>query len=192
MLKLGLDPSISQWQVACFAADCDLVFFDKVEPGDRNPLEVIWASRNGETQLHFIDDPLIDLSYLALVGVEAEQISDRALESSSAVTLCNALDRVESDEDENERLHTASLLGVLAPVQYEPAVFEAFQKLFASPSAAVRRRAVMAASYPAWPEFQPLLKQLSLTEADPEVRERAKAALKAFELHGIAGSGQPN
>lgn len=184
MLKMGLNPLVSQWQVAGFATDCDLVFVDKVESGEGNPPEVIWASRNGETRLHFVDDPFIDLKYLAFVGAEEEQLANQARESSSVLTLQDALDRAGREEEESERLQTASLLGVLAPAQYEPAVFEAYRRLFASPSAAVRRRAVIAASYPAWPEFKSLLKELLATEPDGAVRARAEVALAALDQQG--------
>lgn len=183
MLKLGLSPSMSQWQVACFATDCGLVFFDKIEPGERNPLELIWASRDGETRLHYVDDAFIDLKYLALAGAETELLAGKARASLAAVTLQDALDRTNEEEDQDERLQTASLLGVLAPPQYEPSVFNAYSKLSASPDAAVRRRTVIAASYVAWPEFKPLLKTLA-TDADASVHERARVALDAFNRHG--------
>lgn len=187
MLKLGLDPSTTQWRVACFAADRGLVFYDKVAPSESNPTELIWASRDGENRLHFVDDPVIVLKYLAFVGPDAPGLYEQAGAELPVFTMRDALARLASDESEEERLQTASLLGLLAPAEFDPEAFEALRVLLTAPSPAVRCRAIMAAAYPAWPQFRPLLESLREGDPEPEVRARADAALEAYDKLGIAG-----
>lgn len=187
MLKLGLDPSLTQWRVACFAADRDLVFYDKVAPSESNPTELIWASRNGESHLHYVDDPVIVLKYLAFAGPDAPELYERAGAELAVFTMRDALARLSSDESEEDRLQTASLLGLLAPADFDPECFEAIEALLTAPSRAVRCRAIMAVAYPAWPQFRLLLESLREGDPEPEVRARADAALEAYDKLGIAG-----
>lgn len=187
MLKLGLDPSITQWRIACFAADCGLIFYDKVAVSESNPAELIWSSRDGMSHFHYVDDPIISLKYLAFAGPGAPELYDRAGAELPVLTLRDALARLSDDESEEDRVTTASLLGLLAPAGFDPECFEAMKSLLFAPSRSVRRRAIMAAAYPAWPQFRPLLESLRDGDSEPDVRGRAEAALEAYDRLGIAG-----
>ncbi|MFL6729676.1 MAG: HEAT repeat domain-containing protein [Sphingomicrobium sp.] len=186
MLKLGLDDTITQWRVAGFAADNNLVFYDKVLEGPNNPQEVIWATRDGLTSFHFIDDPIIGLKYLTSDGPRAQHIGEQAHSALPALTLKDALRRLGRDESEEERLTTISLIGLLAPATFDPEIMEVFTTTMNSPSIRVRRHAILAASYAGWPELRALFAKVRREDTDPGVRDRAEVAIQAFSNLGVA------
>jgi hypothetical protein len=66
---------------------------------------------------------------------------------------------------------------------YDPELFEFFRRLFADPQSEVRRAAIFAASYPAWREFEPLLRDLQANDPDEQVRQLAHVTVQSLEEH---------
>ncbi|MDC0715394.1 HEAT repeat domain-containing protein [Nannocystis bainbridge] len=186
MPRIVIEDRVTRWKVSCFAADHGLVFYDKVPESDANPEEVIWASRDGATRLHRLEDRFAGLAYLILDGEEEASLTTRAIDELDGLSLATLLIALAADPDAARAFPVIAALGVLAPPAFEPHVFAVFSRLLADADPSLRGKALAAAAYPAWPEFVPLMTAMASDDPDPDVRERAAVAVAAFRRH-LAG-----
>ncbi|WAS97618.1 HEAT repeat domain-containing protein [Nannocystis punicea] len=183
MQRIVIEDRFTQWKVACFAADRGLVFYDKIPESDANPEEVIWASRDGATRLHRLDDRFLSIAYLVVDGAEEASLAAGAIDELDGLSLATLLAALAVDPRAARAFPVIASLGVLAPPSFEPRVFDHLSRLLADEEPSLRSKALNAAAYPTWPEFLPLLEAMANDDPDLAVRERAAVALAAFRRH---------
>ncbi len=186
MIKMPLNAGITLSAISDAASSWGLVFVDKIEASDTNPLEVIWSTPDRVNQFHYVEDSILDQPYLAWVGSDETSLNAEFAESGWVMSREGILDQLGHPLTEDQKVRLTAMLAIVAGPKFDPGIFEAFDKMLSDSSPRVRQFALLATGYPAWPQFRPLLEQIRDHDENDFVRWRAETAIAAFDAHGIA------
>ena len=122
-----------------------------VEVGETRPYEEIWSLDNGHSAVHYIEDGLLGLLYVVVLGEHVDEVEASLRRALETVRPKDALEWLEDAASAERRVQAAAYLAASAE---RPALdlIEAFDRLMRDPVADVRRAAIFAATYPAWPD----------------------------------------
>jgi hypothetical protein len=174
-------PSVSRDDVTHLAWDRGWRYHDMFAADDDRPFEKIWLTPNGETGIHWIEDHILDLSYLLLEG---ERQEDTAREIASAIPTYGREDLrelVEGASDWDDFMVALQHVAAAAPPEFDPEIFGWFEQAFEHEHPTVRKIAALSTAYPAWPEFRALLAEAANNDDVPEVRDVASRMLEDLD-----------
>ncbi len=155
---------------AAFFANWDVA---EIYPADEDqPYEKVYRPAAPDTWVHYIEDPVLEISYLVAKGANARAALD---EIHAKVPVYGTEELREGSSDEARlKLAVAAITGQNdSEGQWKKTVLEGMQH----PDAAVRRQAILAVGYLRGSEFEKPLERLAGEEPDPEVRADAAAML---------------
>jgi hypothetical protein len=95
------------------------------------------------------------------------------------------LDACDATED-LEHGRALMRLGVAAPYEHSPDVFNRINAGMQHDDARVRRLAVWATTYSPWPAYLRALRTIATSDPDPALRDRAHGIVEIFENHGAS------
>lgn len=182
--RITLSPTVTREDVALLAAIRRWRPVAVAEARADGPYERVWEV-GPETGAHYVEDDLLGVAYVRLIGDDAEA-------ESAAATFAAELDTIATEEavewtyraaTSEQRVLAASYLAASAPSAADPRVAAALERLLADDDPEVRRAGIFACSYPSWPELDPLLEQVRRHDPEPEIREAARRALAAIRRH---------
>jgi hypothetical protein len=122
------------------------------------------------------DDPKLVDALLALAEQRLDTWTPEAL-----------LEAVDTAANPKEAALSVLRLGLGAPREFDSEVFERVERSSSHPDPRVRRTAIAATGYSAWPQFRPLLERVAAEDPDPQRRDDAEIMLQTFDQEGISG-----
>ena len=150
------------------------------DPDNRIPYELVWKTPDEETSIHYIEDELVQFSYIVVKGSDSQEVADEIRSGMAMYSVDDIFRWLDEARPGGDMMQAVAHLGVAAPRRFDSAFFGRFEQAFASSDPEVRRTAIWSCGYPAWPEFLSILERLSTEDSHPEVREDAGILLASF------------
>jgi hypothetical protein len=145
--------------------------------------ERVWLLPDHRTYVSYVVDHNLGVRYLAVQGENAEMIAESLTSQLPTLSREDVRHLVECAADRDAKIGTVYYVAAFVTEVYDPELFEFFRRLLSDPQPEVRRAAIFAASYPAWREFEPLLRDLQANDPDEQVRHLAHVTLNSLEQH---------
>ena len=159
-------------------------------PGDPDRVigsHVIWLTPTTIT-LDYEEDYVARLSYVYFRGDDFTSLPGMVADLKNALRPWERdefLQAVSAARTGQERALAVLHAGFGAPLEFDQEFFDAISSCMAADETPLRDAAVLAAGAAAWPQFRPVLEQVAANDPEAEVREMAKAALRAYDKFGI-------
>jgi hypothetical protein len=159
------------------------VLVNRIEPNERQPFEEIWSTPDGRTILHYVEDFILNLRFVAIQGENRE-----ATESQLRYALVDAYERAEVLQiaehatTREESMRAITLVAASASDEPDPEFVKHFRATFAHDEVDVRRLAIFAVAYTGgWPELLESLEHMSSSDPEPEIRDLARRMLVSLK-----------
>jgi hypothetical protein len=156
---------------------------------DEEPYEEVWLTTDGGSEIHLIDDHLIGLIYVDVVGQRRDQAVEFIKTRLDTCSKEEVIDVARSAGNPRELSRAVRLAGAVAAGGFDQALFEIFLRAFESEDPQTRIAAIIAAGYTEWREFTPLIDRLAQSDPDQVVSDTAASISKGF--HRVLGDEQP-
>jgi hypothetical protein len=146
--------------------------------GKGDSYEEAWANSDQTQALSYVEDGISDQSY---VTVRGRDIDDLALEVTRKIPTyydSELVDRAYHEADHDAQVTNLYRLAIAFP-DHDPEVAHIFETYATEPPNPLLRRAALEAMvYRAWPENRSVLERVAKDDADAAVRARAQELLK--------------
>lgn len=149
------------------------------EDDPEDPYEEIWSNRAETVAVHYIEDDILGANYLLIEAEGAAELTEVATLIGKRLDILSSADVVDwirTAESTDEKLLAVAHLGASVD-RPDVATIQQFDALLQDPDVAVRRAAVVAASYLKHPEIDRALQRTANDEEDAEIRFAAKHIL---------------
>jgi hypothetical protein len=151
-----------------------LLLAGQVEPTETEPFEEVWQTPDGGTTVRYVEDFILNLTYLVVDGERADEHVDALrFDLFDPYEPTHVLSLADEAGGREERLRAAALLGAVAPDEPNEDFVNRFQRALTDADGDVRLLAVFAAGYPGWRELISPLRANAAGDEDPRVREAA-------------------
>jgi HEAT repeats len=158
-----------------------------VDPGPETPYEEIWTLPDDGTAVHYIEDALIAVPYVLVMGERVGHVAAQISEALDVVSPAEAVRAVRESPTKPDRLRSIAYLAAASPQTADPDVLAAFEELLTDSDPEVRDAAIFGAVYTQWPEIDTLLQRAHETDPVPRIREAAGHALASIHRRRIGG-----
>ena len=148
-----------------------------------SPFEKIWLASDGRTRIHYIEDALISVRYVAVPGEDPGPVMDEVNSSLDTYDREELGRMFDAAEDRGHMVRAVYHVGAAAPPEFDAELFAYFERAFGSADSEVRRAAVFATAYAPWPEFRERLQRLASDDPEPAVRDYAARMLESHVKH---------
>jgi hypothetical protein len=167
----------------------DWVIDEIVPASDEEPYEEVWITTDGNTEAHLIDDHLIGLVYVDVVGQHRDNVVALIRSRLDNYSREEVIDAARSAGDPQELDRVVRLAGAVATEGFDKDLFEIFRRALESEDPQTRIAAIITAGYTEWHEFIPLIGRLARGDPDQVVRDTAASISEGF--HRVLGDEQP-
>ena len=147
------------------------------------PEETIYSTSKPNTTVHWIEDPKIDMEYLAIAGEHRDAVRDQLAAIREFYTLDEIAVGARRAKSRDHRIEAIYCLALLAPDNFEQSIFDIFSQYFQDKEPDVRRAAVVATSYVGWREFVEPLTPLKTSDPDKAVRKDATIMVRDLQKY---------
>jgi len=135
--------------------------------------------------IHLIVDDMTDVNYVTVMGEEAEQVAEHVCAALPSFSIAEIVRLLEQATTRDEQIYALYRAGVTLPGQYDAMYMPLFEKTLANDDPDVRRATIIAMAALEWPELQPLMERIAVTDPEADVRADAQQWLDGFaQLHG--------
>ncbi|HEY1345687.1 MAG TPA: hypothetical protein VGF54_11910 [Streptosporangiaceae bacterium] len=180
--RIVLSPRVTRREFEDIAFGSGWRLHEVVEAAEEHPYEEIWSVDNGRSAVHYIEDGLLGLLYVIVLGEHVDELEASLRRALETVRPADALEWLDDAASAERRVQAAAYLAASAE-HPAPDLIEAFDRLMRDPVADVRRAAIFAATYPAWPELLPLVQNVARDDADAGVRDAAQEIAQILARH---------
>lgn len=141
---------------------------------------VTWPDKN--TFIHYIEDFVINTSYIIAEGEEVDRVISEAKNSLDCYSWPEILEEYDRAENYSQKIKAIYIAGVAAPyLEYDQECQKFFDRTLLEENSKVRMATILAMGYTSWPEWKEVLRDLHANDPDVEVRQSALAMLESFE-----------
>lgn len=144
------------------------------------PFEEVWLTQDGTT-VHWIEDDLIDVGYLAVDGDTADSLAARLSAEIDVDDIASLRAQVMRGRDRETVIDTLYRVAVVAGHGYDEEAFRLLRWGLYDPDPLVRRVALIAVSITAWSAFRHILSDLESNDSDMDIRTQAGRILDIIE-----------
>ncbi|HEX9986261.1 MAG TPA: hypothetical protein VGF69_23580 [Thermoanaerobaculia bacterium] len=181
MRRLPLPPDLVRDDVTRAVYKLGLDIANYVAAAADQPLTVTYGDRDRQTWLHYVDDHVLGVAYVAIDGQAVDELTARFTAAVPVIDAAQLDERIESAGSEDALRHALGAAFLLAPPITDRRFRGYFDRAFTHPSAAIRRYGVIGAGYAGWPELATSLQTLAENDSDEEVRAAANRMLGAMQ-----------
>ncbi|HEY4183211.1 MAG TPA: hypothetical protein VGM90_40585 [Kofleriaceae bacterium] len=182
--RILLDSSITDEDFADATVMMGWKLIDEKEPTETTAHELIY--RAGKGTAHYVEDTRIMVRYAAAVGPNIAAIVAEIEELLPFVTDDKALAEAETDRDDLQKmvdwLMSATALGEQAG---RVRLVTLIEKRLRHASSAIRRAALLAASWLEWTELRATVEGMAKNDAADDAREDARRLADAYRLRDV-------
>jgi hypothetical protein len=147
---------------------------------DEEPYEEVWITPEGGSELHLIEDHLIGLAYVDILGRHRGKLAALIRSRLDTYSKEEIIDAARSAGNPRELARAVRLAGAVATEGFDQDLFEIFLRAFGSEDPQTRIAAIIAAGYAEWREFIPLIEPLARNDPNQTVRETAASIGEGF------------
>ncbi|MEU5213458.1 HEAT repeat domain-containing protein [Streptomyces sp. NPDC020742] len=152
-----------------------------LDPSDDDQIfEEVWALGDYGTAVHWIEDDVFRVHYIAIEGESASQVTAEIRDNVEVHTPSSLTDLAISQRETSDVMDSLRMLAIQSSEEFNPALFAVIRWALNDPEPVVRRVALLASSIMSWKQLDPLLEYLSQHETDEVVRAEARESLKIF------------
>jgi hypothetical protein len=148
-----------------------------------HPFEKVWLTAGDRTAVHYIEDFLLKIAYLQIESADSAAAEQAIRAVIHAPTRDTIKDILREATTRDEKIDAIYRLALLAPGQFDDAMFRLFESSMGDADPEVRRAAVFGTAYVAWREFRQPLERLAKSDPDPAVRDFAGEMLASHDRH---------
>lgn len=178
--RLALNRFVSREAFQRAATGRRWFLYTVVPSSDGVPYEEVWSIDGGDSAVHYIEDQYLGVPYLMVMGKDEDAIAADLAHDLGTVDANEAVRMVREAKDDAELMRGLEYLAASVPERADPAVVGAIAQALEHPDPDVRRLAIFASTYAAWPELDTLLARTAEVDPDPGVRDGARRALDAI------------
>ena len=147
--------------------------------------EEAWANSDQTQALSYVEDGISDQSFVTVRGRDRDELALEVTRKIPTYYDSELVDRAYHEADHDAQVTNLYRLAIAFP-DYDPEVAHIFERFATEPPNPLLRRAALEAMvYRAWPENRSILERVAKDDADTEVRERAEELLEHW---GAAGA----
>ncbi|MFF9479726.1 HEAT repeat domain-containing protein [Streptomyces sp. NPDC014733] len=149
-----------------------------LEPSDNAQLhEEVWALGDYRTAIHWIEDDVFRVHYIAVEGESSAQVISEIRNHVEVHTSASLADLATGERDTLTIMDSLRMLAMQSSEDFDPEIFAVVRWALNDPEPVVRRVAVLASSIMPWRKLDPLLEYVSRHDPDEAVRADAREAL---------------
>lgn len=152
---------------------------DRPSTGPKDAHEQSWVTPDRGTAIHYMDDPTPKQRFLVVYGRDTGAVSFDLGANFDITTPIDVTERALLASTDPERIDAAWQLAVVTK-DYDEATLDLLKSLYYDASDPVRHAVVNAVGYRGWPEARGFLEEVARDDANPELRENARAIVKAW------------
>jgi hypothetical protein len=153
------------------------------------PTEEIWLTADAETAVHWIEDELIGVGYIAVRGADAAHLAKRIQAEMPTDGIAQLRARAAADRDPDLLIDTLYRTAVAACFGFDPEAFALLRWGLNDPDPLIRRVALLSVSILGWGSFADLLEEVSNHDPVGEVRDQAARVRQLLQTGTDAASG---
>ena len=182
--RIILDPDILPDDFRTTAADAGWTLVNEAPPSGLLALELVYRlDGHDASTVHYIEDSYIKVRYALTRGPQADALVGEVTDL-FAYAPDDAVREAAEDDDEGLQhivswMLSATALGDQAGHAWLSGLIE---KRLAHDASAVRRAALVAASWLEWPDFRATVERMAQTDPAPDVRQDAAKLARAYGL----------
>lgn len=180
--RIVLSPNVTRREFEDYAFAAGWRLHEVVDADEQHPYEEVWAMRDGHSAVHYIEDGLLGLLYVIVMGEQAAELDASLRRGLNTVRPEVALAWLEDATWAGARVQAVAYLAAAAD-QAAPDVIHAFERLMHDPDADVRRAALFAATYPRWPQLLAPVQGVAEHDTDSDVRAAAEEVAQVLARH---------
>ncbi|MCX4395279.1 MULTISPECIES: HEAT repeat domain-containing protein [unclassified Streptomyces] len=143
--------------------------------------EEIWLTNDAETAAHWINDELLDVSYITVRGVNAAALADSIRSELPMDDIPKLQARAIADRDPDVLIDTLYRTAIVACSSYDPKAFALLRWGLNDPNPLIRRVSLLAVSITGWESFAPTLDEIIKQDPVDEVRDQAARVRDALK-----------
>jgi hypothetical protein len=156
-----------------------------VPQGKGESYEEAWANSDQTQALSYVEDGASDQSYVTVRGRDLDALALEVTRKIPTYYDSELVDRAHHEADHDAQVTNLYRLAIAFP-DYDPEVAHIFEAFATEPPNPLLRRAALEAMvYRAWPENRSVLERAAKGDADPGIRARAQELLEHW---GTAGA----
>lgn len=176
-LRIILKDEVAEDEINIVAQRNGWVLHKVILSTDISPYEKIWVFSAERISIHYIEDFLINIRYLTLKGENLSIVKSQVCSSLDIYKREEIFSMMEKAAERSQFIHAIYNIGALATQEFDPDIFDLFKDALANRDPEVRRAAIFATGYPAWPEFRELIEYIQFQDPEPTVRAYASLML---------------
>jgi hypothetical protein len=182
--RILLEPSMDAEDFAEAAEEAGWKLIAENEETKSSPYELIYRTdEKGKTTAHYVDDRFIMVRYAAARGPKKAAVAADIEELLDYVRDADALEEAERDrEDLQEMVDWLMTVTALRDQAGHERLAKLVEKRLAHAHSAIRRAALLAASWLEWPDFRKTVERMAKDDPDKDVRRDAAKLAKAYAL----------
>jgi hypothetical protein len=181
-VRVVLDESAHEDQLTALAGRYDWWMKSRIGRNGDQPEEYVYSTDDGATDLHFIQDHKIGVTYILVAGPAAGEVVPLLRESLDHYDPDEILEGAKNEMGAGDRRRSLYYLALVTMDRgFDREVFEIYRKALADPDPYVRGSAVLGAAYLGWPELAEPIGALARPE-EPDETIRRDAGLLAERL----------
>lgn len=179
-MRVALKGDVSREDVENLAWDLDWLLAEMADPSGDRPYEDVWATADERTAIHYIEDPVLELSYLVVEGGDVDAVVDQIRGAVGTYTPQEALEALRMASSRDEKIEAIYLLAI-ASGNEDNEVLTALSKAAEDKDADVRHSVVVATGYLGWRQLRVLLERMRDGDQTQSVRDDAALMLEALD-----------
>ena len=180
-IRLGLKEEHPRDAVDTLAYDEQWYLEDSQERTAKTPYEVVWRlQKTSDTRIHYVEDHVITLAYLIIVGPRARQVAEVARRRLKVFTVDEILEEAGRAKSRDDWIYVVYELAAAAPAEPDPRIVQVLERALEHDDRDVRRAAMVAMAYMEWKELRPLLERVNEKDPDPGVKKMARVTLEGL------------
>ncbi|MEU8138818.1 HEAT repeat domain-containing protein [Streptodolium elevatio] len=152
-------------------------------PVEQAPNEAIWLTPDAGTVVRWVQEDLIDVRYVAVLGADAVALAERIRTAIPTDDIARLRARAMADREPDVLIDVLYRTAVVAWSGYDTEAFALLRWGLHDPDPLIRRVALLAVSITGWNEFAGLLDEVSAADPDDDVRDQA-ARVRELVLSG--------
>ncbi|QHC25858.1 hypothetical protein [Streptomyces sp. GS7] len=182
-VRVVLKREVGLGDVGVFAYDQHWEIKSITRKGE-SPRRQVWETRGGDTFVTYLEDPYLELRYIAVQGPQSPSVSRIIHSSLPCWTLEEASQYLLRAHGRDEKIHGIYLLAASSPGEESESILEILRSCSRDGDSEVRRALLVGMGYlGTWAQVRGIAEFMNANDPDETVRRDAGHLLEGLDLH---------